>query len=486
MSRGNVHWKIIEEINRDVRYNQAKGIIMGRKTALLACMIVAILLTGCMMDPYANTNQNTNPTPANNTPQTPQWTPQEYTWSDVPYGEGYKQFTGGQKVFYKDLYDRCTLFFEGGDITSRDVTVTMEYFKPSDYGLTVEDMSEVWSVFTTENPRFYWLAHVMKIIEVQGEGTEITLEIPEEYRSVEARAAMDAKFYAYLDGCQKLIVEKNATSDLEKALIIHDYILENMEYAYENDGVTPVDAEWAHSIVGAIDRKKGVCEAYAKAFHLLCEINGVEEIIVIGNASNDGGVNSFGHAWNLIRINGAWYGVDVTWDDNETDTHIYFGIDNQFLSYEHAPNTPSNEGINFYYTVPEASASRMAMVYLYRDSQYVGLYESPDAALAAMTSSTSNYEIRLFEYSPYSIPVYISPGVSESIPIAQFHVKGTQSPQVKGIAFTGFIIEIEGNQYVHRLYFDNAYKLNCNITFKNLSVQDNGFNGGGRYSAKTL
>ena len=30
------------------------------------------------------------------------------------------------------------------------------------------------------------------------------------------------------------------------------------------------------------------------------------------------------HAWNMVKIGGYWYNVDVTWDDSRKDRYYYF------------------------------------------------------------------------------------------------------------------------------------------------------------------
>lgn len=59
-----------------------------------------------------------------------------------------------------------------------------------------------------------------------------------------------------------------------------------------------------------------VCEGYAKAFKVLCDQLGVPAVCVSG--LSDKSRTGSGHMWNLAQIGGAWYLVDVTWDDSDT------------------------------------------------------------------------------------------------------------------------------------------------------------------------
>ncbi|MBQ7782896.1 MAG: hypothetical protein IJ368_02910 [Oscillospiraceae bacterium] len=94
------------------------------------------------------------------------------------------------------------------------------------------------------------------------------------------------------------LVSRNM-SDYEKVKIFHDYLVLNVESSTDN--------EFADSIYGALVEKKALCEGYAKAFSYLCNIAGIENMIVTGYTDVD-------HMWNMVRIDDSWYHVDVGWD----------------------------------------------------------------------------------------------------------------------------------------------------------------------------
>ena len=94
------------------------------------------------------------------------------------------------------------------------------------------------------------------------------------------------------------LVSKNM-SDYEKVKVFHDYLVLNVESSTDN--------EFADSIYGALVEKKALCEGYAKAFSYLCNIAGIENMIVTGYTDVD-------HMWNMVKIDDSWYHVDVGWD----------------------------------------------------------------------------------------------------------------------------------------------------------------------------
>lgn len=92
--------------------------------------------------------------------------------------------------------------------------------------------------------------------------------------------------------------------DYEKLKFFHDYLI----LTCENDK----EDKYSDTIYGALVRKKALCEGYSKAFSYLCNLAGIENVIVTG----DTGVP---HMWNMVKLKGNWYHVDVTWD-NPDDT----------------------------------------------------------------------------------------------------------------------------------------------------------------------
>lgn len=81
-------------------------------------------------------------------------------------------------------------------------------------------------------------------------------------------------------------------------LSLHDYLAANC--AYDESGTCRKGYDL---LVGGT----AVCSGYARAYMDLAKRAGVECVYV----KSDG----MDHAWNLARVNGNWYHVDVTWDD---------------------------------------------------------------------------------------------------------------------------------------------------------------------------
>jgi len=130
------------------------------------------------------------------------------------------------------------------------------------------------------------------------------------------------------------IEEYRGLSELEKALKINEYIIENAEYDYdeyhqvvENNGYGGNDIN--HSIIGFITTGKIVCDGYSSTFHWLMNYLDVTTIC------QNGRVNGVSHEWNKILIDGKWYNVDVCWNDTGRNKYFYFLKSDKYFRQTH-------------------------------------------------------------------------------------------------------------------------------------------------------
>ncbi len=137
--------------------------------------------------------------------------------------------------------------------------------------------------------------------------------------------------------CEEILSDMDAEdSSYKKEKKIHDYLVEHVAYGYP-EGVDSEDST-AYNAYGALVKGKAVCNGYAQAMKLLCDLSGVECEMISGRADGEN------HAWNLIRLDDdAWYHVDVTWDDPEPDDperllYSYFNLNDEEMALSHVWN----------------------------------------------------------------------------------------------------------------------------------------------------
>ena len=192
--------------------------------------------------------------------------------------------------------------------------------------------------------------------------------IPEDKRRAQSMA--DALHEIALE-----VFPDSSATDYDKTLAAHDWLVANIEY----DDTISSDSEENGSF-GAIVLRRTMCQGYAEALELLLkcytdieitqivgealnvsgsdvDLTETEDIdveidsvvaasIIAGNSGADGSqpidaVGEWGgHAWNLVKFNGAWYHIDTTFDDPKDNvpgrvSHIYFGQTDEIMLNNH-------------------------------------------------------------------------------------------------------------------------------------------------------
>lgn len=141
-------------------------------------------------------------------------------------------------------------------------------------------------------------------------------------------------------------ITQNKTGNTYKDIkMVHDYIINNAEYD------TTISNENIYNIYGTLVNKQSVCEGYAKTFKYVMDELGIQCILVIGKATNSEG-RTENHAWNYVKIDGNWYGIDTTWDDpistlgwvSESSKYKYFLKGLNEMSKDHIPSGQFSEG----------------------------------------------------------------------------------------------------------------------------------------------
>lgn len=89
-------------------------------------------------------------------------------------------------------------------------------------------------------------------------------------------------------------------SDFDKIKAIHDYIINVAAY---DQSLT------RYSAYDIFAENSAVCLGYAAAAYRLFTDAGIECRIIAGTAGEEE------HVWNIVKLEGKWYNIDLTWDD---------------------------------------------------------------------------------------------------------------------------------------------------------------------------
>ena len=130
----------------------------------------------------------------------------------------------------------------------------------------------------------------------------------------------DAEQEAEVDKKVKEIMENldlESKMDYEKISAIHDYICDNVEYEAAVD-----DNDIKRTAYGALIEGRAVCQGYSVILYRLLLEAGIDNRIIFGDGLSPDGTTG-PHTWNIVKLYGKYYYIDITWDD-ALGGHDYF------------------------------------------------------------------------------------------------------------------------------------------------------------------
>lgn len=150
--------------------------------------------------------------------------------------------------------------------------------------------------------------------------------------------ASGSKAETYLAQCEDILREivDDTMSDEGKIRAIYDWMSANMTYDFDAATLSTSDELAAmydaFYLEGVLDNYRGVCDAFAKLFTLLANMEGIPCKRVLGPSYDEYNhplMGSVGHAWNLVQLEGTWYTIDPTGANGIFSSHG-FGVASHF------------------------------------------------------------------------------------------------------------------------------------------------------------
>ncbi len=186
-----------------------------------------------------------------------------------------------------------------------------------EYGpFTLEETKMLMYVLRQDHPEFFFFDNIYYYI--QNPSGVIALEQVALWTGEsrkDAVAAVEAVVDEILSGLT------DAMTDYEKALYLHDTLAARIYYDYSDN---------AHNLYGALVEGVAVCEGYTEAYQYLLQKAGIQSYAAYGTG------NGGAHSWNYVLIDGEFYHVDLTWNDQgEKLYHAYFGLTDAKMLEDH-------------------------------------------------------------------------------------------------------------------------------------------------------
>ncbi len=170
-------------------------------------------------------------------------------------------------------------------------------FDVSSYNLTPEEFSAIYWNTLNEHPELFYARDVYWYYHQNGRVTRV---LPGYLYSGDDLKRRIAAFEASVD---EVVDYANAsTTDIGRLLRANDYLCMYYEYDTTYEIASP-DQFFAQG--------KGVCQAYMMAYRAVLNEMGFTSTYVTSEAMN--------HTWNVVKLDGSWYHIDVTWNDPIAD-----------------------------------------------------------------------------------------------------------------------------------------------------------------------
>lgn len=272
--------------------------------------------------------------------------------SDTVNGE---YLTNAYKNMFNDAYNALVSDDDYATTTSDGVS----YFVIATYNYSstseLELLASALMTMTEENPLFYFTYtgyfYGSSTFYFIGGG---------DYAKAAKRYVYNTDIINFVKDFNEEYEESSPETEEEEALLIHDYICNRIAYEYTSSGAASSEF-YAHNIIGVVEEIGAVCESYAETFTFLANQIGLESLVVVGYVYN-GNSNQGGHAWNYVNIDGVWYGLDATWDDDTTISYDYFLVGSVVMSKStnnHVANDNTSYGLDYQVALPTLSTTSL-------------------------------------------------------------------------------------------------------------------------------
>jgi hypothetical protein len=181
-----------------------------------------------------------------------------------------------------------------------------------------------------------------------GEGANFYIKIDEFALAAPADLSIEG-LALYLSGAGE--------GDEERARAIYRWITANIDYDVEGftNGLIAAGGR-GRTPEEVLAGRRGVCSEYSALFDRLCQLSGLEAVVISGFGKGSGYSvgsdipESINHAWNAVKIDGHWKLVDSTWGAGYLDPsggfikkfeEFYFLAPPEDLIWTHLPEDPA-------------------------------------------------------------------------------------------------------------------------------------------------
>ena len=186
-----------------------------------------------------------------------------------------------------------------------------QIWKMKTNGKSLSEMMDLLMLFRYTHPQYYYLSNAVYYNDKYQPGDEyvyLGFGIYQKFKSGTVRRETTEEILSLIEEW-KTDIEKADTEE-DKIKVIHDKICNKVDYnkpVTADKVITSTEEEthFTQSAYSVFCKDLTVCAGYTQTFTWLCNAVNIDAF----------GVTSPGHAWNKVKVNGEWYNIDCTWDD---------------------------------------------------------------------------------------------------------------------------------------------------------------------------
>lgn len=235
------------------------------------------------------------------------YTGEEYDFDSLYYPY-YSNLNSNEKLLYKQIYANCIYLVKS--------------FTPI-VDIEINDITFVVESVMYDHPELFFLDNQYSY-KYNNNGRCIELNLS--FNSLADSYVYNKEIFEY--NVSLIVDEANKyNSVIEKEKYVHDKLVETL--SYDNKSMNN------QSAYSAIVNKSSVCAGYSKAFQYIMQKLGIPCYYVTGYSNG-------AHAWNIVKIDGYYYNVDLTWDNTGSNMYSYFNKNDDDFNYTHTRSDISN------------------------------------------------------------------------------------------------------------------------------------------------
>lgn len=212
----------------------------------------------------------------------------------------------------------------------------------ADEKVTFQQLFDTYQLIYNDENRLFYISPTINYSTDAQTGYIKAMDVSYSF-DIDKIPSMQAEVDRAADNILSMITPEMNDYDIVK--LFHDYVIQNC--TYDDKAANP------NTIYGTLVEKEALCQGYAQSFTYLCSLAGIDSLIVLGVANEP-------HMWNIVKMDGDYYHIDLTWDDPDraknpdSVRYDYFGLTDERIrelrqvdDYDY--EVPKAEGTKYQY-----------------------------------------------------------------------------------------------------------------------------------------